>query len=104
VALEEAPHRALRHREAVGLLQVTGDLRKRQVRPLIDQGQDLWPMGLDPMRALVSALRPRPHRARLAPLPNPSDRRGGRNTEALSRPTARHAALYCRNHPMPQVF
>ena len=104
VALEEAPHRALRDLEPVDMLQVPGDLRKRHIKPLIDQGQDLLPVGLDPLRAIVATLRPRPHCAALTPLPNPSHRRRGRNPKALSRPTARHAALNRRNHPSPQIF
>ena len=56
MALEEAPYRALRNLESVSLIQVPGNLRKRQIRPLIDQGQDLFSVSLDPLRAIVSAL------------------------------------------------
>jgi hypothetical protein len=37
-----------------------GELAQRDVRHLSDQCQDLPGMGFDPLRAIISALRPRP--------------------------------------------
>src|SRR6185503_12431731 len=59
VAIEEAPDRTPRKPLIVLPLQVGGDLRQRDVDGLGKQPEDLAGMSLDPVGALVAALRPR---------------------------------------------
>ena len=59
MAIEEPPDRTRRKPLAVLPLQMGGDLRQRDVDCLGDQAKDLAGVGLDPVGALVAALRER---------------------------------------------
>ena len=85
VPVEQPPDRALGHRQAMPRVQVCRDLAQGDVRRLVNQRQDFLGMGLDPVRAVVTALRPRPDIARPPPPIHPFDRRRGRNPEAARR-------------------
>ena len=74
----------LRDPHPVLALQMSCDLRQGHVRGLFDQRQDRRSLCLDPVRAPVAALRPGPIAACSLPSPNPLDRRGRRDAEALA--------------------
>ena len=61
-------------------------------------------MGLDPVRAVVTALRPRPDIARPPPPIHPFDRRRGRNPEAARRRAPRQAAVNRRYKPFSKII
>ena len=74
------------------------------VRRLVNQRQDFLGMGLDPVRAVVTALRPRPDIARPPPPIHPFDRRRGRNPEAARRRAPRQAAVNRRYKPFSKII
>ena len=85
-------------------VQVCRDLAQGDVRRLVNQRQDFLGKGLDPVRAVVTALRPRPDIAR-PPLPiHPFDRRRGRNPEAARRRAPRQAAVNRRYKPFSKII
>ncbi len=53
-------------------VQVRRDLTQGDVRHIVNQCQDFLGMGLDPVRAVVTALRPGPDIARPPPLVYPA--------------------------------
>ncbi len=58
-------------------IQVRGNLAQGDVRHLVNQRQNFLGMGLDPLRAVVAALRPGPDIARPPPLVYPLDPASG---------------------------
>ena len=113
-AVEEASHGALGDPQPMLALQVGRDLRQRHVRGLFDQRQDRLGSCLDPVRAVVAALRSGPTAACSLPGPNPLDRRRRRDPEALGRSPRRgpgrgHCTLeypitvYCLGRPYARL-
>ena len=104
VPVEQPPDRALGRRQAMPRVQVCRDLAQGDVRRLVNQRQDFLGMGLDPVRAVVTALRPRPDIARPPPPIHPFDRRRGRNPEAARRRAPRQAAVNRRYKPFSKII
>ncbi len=103
VAVEQPPDRALRHPEPMGVFQIFSNLRQGDVRPILNQRQDLFGMGFDPVRAVIPALWSRPDMTRTMPLIDPLDRRRCRNAEVLRRGAALHATANRQYQPIPYV-
>jgi hypothetical protein len=70
---------------------------------IINQRQDLLGMGLDPVRAPVTALRPGPDIARLSPPIHPFDRCRGRDPETPRCRAPRKPAVNRRYKPNTKV-
>ena len=85
-------------------VEVRRDLAQGDVRHLVNQRQDFLGMGLDPVRAVVTALRPGPDIARPPPLIHPFDRRRGRDPEAARRRAPRQAAINRRYKPFSNII
>ena len=93
MAVEKAPDRALGHPQAVHFFQMFRNLAQSDVRLLVDQRQYLLRMGLDPLRATIPALRPRPDVTRPTPPIDPFDRCRRGNPKTLSRRAPRKTAF-----------
>ena len=103
-SIEEAPHGALRHPQPVLALQMSGDLRQRHIRGLLDQRQNLLAVRLDPMRAVVAALRSRLISARPVPRLDPLDRCRDADPKPLRCRPSRHPTIHRHHHPATQVI
>ncbi len=66
--VEQAPDTALGRPQPVHLIQVLRDLSQGDVGLFVDQLQDLLGMALEPVRAVIPALRARPDIPGPAPL------------------------------------
>ena len=97
MTVEQTPDRTLRDLQAMPFPQVCGDLRQRDVWRLINQTQNLLGVGLDAVSAEVPTLPQRLDAACTTPSVNPQNRRRCRNTKALGRRPARHAAINSLN-------
>jgi hypothetical protein len=100
---EKPEYGTQRQLNAIGSIQMTGNLGKRYIRRCLHQRQDLVAECVDPMGSDVTARSLGSPAAGLPPPSNPFDCR--RNTKAKSlrcRP-ARHPAVYSCDNPFAQI-
>ena len=101
--VEQAPDRALRHHQTMRLVEMLSHFRQSDVWRLLDQGQDLFGVGLDPLRAVIPAPWLRSYIAGPSPLIGPFDRRRSRHPEALRRRPSCHPSFNRRDKPLSKV-
>ena len=101
--VEQAPDRALRHHQTMRLVEMLSHFRQSDVWRLLDQGQDLFGVGLDPLRAVIPAPWLRSYIAGPSPLIGPFDRRRSRHPEALRHRPSCHPSFNRRDKPLSKV-
>jgi len=102
VALEEAADRAVAEDQTL-VGQLATQFLQRDVRSLLQQGQDRRTIRLDPSRTPVSAQRLRLRIALLAFQFAPTADAGGADTEPLRRLAMRQTCGNCRQNPNPKI-
>ena len=80
-----------------------GQFDEGDVHLRVNRAQDHIPIGLDPMRSLITALRLRTHGTRRVPLAHPADRTRHPNAKSLRGSPSGKASRHRRDHTRPKV-
>ncbi len=103
-ALEKPVHCAQRAAKAVFAIEQSREFGKCDVLLRRNCGKDARRMSFDPVRTVVATLRQRARASRVAPHPDPPNRRGHADTKPSGCGTTRNPAINRCNHSNPQIF